>query len=170
MKLQASYIGLILGATISTAVLFAASASAQAAVPASDSTQAVQGKLERTRELLKDVQGEKGKAGEASLGEDLTHTGYRVFEGLLLCLGVLAIGVYLAKRFGLKGAVSAGRKIKIVERTPLSARTSLVLAQVEGKSILLAVGPDNVSFVELKDGGLYGDAVDLAALASGKEA
>ena len=159
--------GAVAGALMYTAAVIAPCAWAQETAPAANqaSELAIQNKLDRTRELLKDSQGEKGRpaAGASAggdIGGDIALTGVRVLEGLLLCLGVLALGVYIAKRFGFKPAGGAARKIKLIERTPLSSRTALVLAEIEGKTVLISVGAERVSFFEVRDAALFGDGLN----------
>jgi len=121
----------------------------------------VESKLERTREILKGNHEEKDKApaGE-KVEDDLGKTGFRLMKGLLLCLGVFAIGIYIAKRLGLKPAVAGGKKIRILDRAALTPRSSLVLVEAEGKSVLVAVGSEHVALLEVKDAAMLGAAID----------
>lgn len=70
----------------------------------------------------------------------------RLFSGLLICLGVFCCGIYLAKRRGLIKHTGE-RRVSILERIPLTARTSLVLLEKDGKEILLSVGSEQVSYL-----------------------
>ena len=73
--------------------------------------------------------------------------GYSMFLGLGLCLAVLSVGVWAAKKFGwVQPAKRAGR-LKVIERTALSAKTSLCLVEAQGKQFLVSVGSERVSVV-----------------------
>lgn len=107
------------------------------------------GKMERTREILNnDAQGKI---------EDLEHKksplpgegGYvfKMVQALGLCIGVLLVGAFVIRKINPQLVKSASRKIKIIERTAVSPRTALVLAELDGKSILFSVGSERVSLL-----------------------
>ena len=86
-----------------------------------------------------------GKWADGQEGET-SQLGFGVLKALGLCVGVFLIGVAVTKRY--RGGVQTGgaRRLRVVERVPLSSKTHLVIAEVEGNQVLLAVGPDRVSF------------------------
>ncbi|MDZ4785052.1 MAG: flagellar biosynthetic protein FliO [bacterium] len=87
---------------------------------------------------------------EASTGSSIL----RMIEGLVLVAGIFLVGVHLYKKFVLKDKSLPnkfrGRRIKIIERTPISSKASLLLVEIEGKKVLVGVGSENVSITELE--------------------
>ena len=74
----------------------------------------------------------------------------KMFQGLALCLGVFLVGAGIAKRF-LKVQHKAGSKrMKICERMPLTAKTSVFLVEVDGATQMIAVGSERVSSLEVR--------------------
>ena len=69
-----------------------------------------------------------------------------MFEGLAACLGVFFIGLHFYRKFHGNTGVATSRTLTIKERLSISPKTSLVIIEWEGKPLLLAVGPDTVSF------------------------
>lgn len=78
-------------------------------------------------------------------------TPFLMFKGLGVCLAVLLIGAWIVKKTGLAKPRTGSGRIKILERCPLSTKSSIVLLEIEGKSILVAVGPEQVTL--LSEGG-----------------
>ena len=113
-----------------------------------DSNVADADKLEKTRAIL----AENSNAKEAPTPswrteeQSLSGAGMSMVKSLVLCIGIFLVGAAIYRKFALKGSISAGRRIKIMERTPLSSRTFLSIVEVDGKTVLLACGPDRVSF------------------------
>lgn len=116
-----------------------------------------QGKIEKTKELM--AGGKSAESGgSSSFGADwksgaatdisAQETGFRMIKGLGICLGVLFIGVYFYKKYALQGNVSVGRTMKILERMPVSTRTSVILAEVKGRRVLLSVGSERVTMLD----------------------
>lgn len=86
-----------------------------------------------------------------SLAADTADTqpnGFTMLKGLSLCLGVFLIGISILRKIhdkggGLKGAA---RKVRIIEKTQVTTKTTLILAEYAGREILFTVGNEQVSF------------------------
>ena len=117
--------------------ILVATPSAVFAVPSQDSTPSTQ-----------------PKGWRIGVGVDaptLEESGTKMIQGLAVCGFVLCVGVWGYKRYILKAPAVASRKMKIIERMPLSPRSTLVLIEVEGKKKLVAMGSDPVSFHDLAE-------------------
>jgi flagellar biogenesis protein FliO len=66
----------------------------------------------------------------------------RMIGGLFLCLGCLGGGLHLYKRFVIPRAKGDGRRLQVVERLPLSSKSSLLLVKLDGKEFMLSTGPE----------------------------
>jgi len=101
-------------------------------------------KLEQTRAILAERAG--GTGGPAAAETVSTASlAWRMFQGLGLCLGGFLVGMYLYRRAtGVKSGPHR-RRMQVLERVPLAGKTALVLAEVDGRAVLLAVGPDRVT-------------------------
>jgi len=97
---------------------------------------------------------------EEARGPEGSGLGLRVLEGLALCLGALFAGLGLYRKFTGDRPMVKGRRMRVVERVMIAPKTSLVLARVDGKEIVLAVG-DKVSFLELDTDEQYINEMDL---------
>lgn len=82
---------------------------------------------------------------------DLGRSGLRMFEGLCLIVGGLLIVSYLLKRFAPRRVCGTGRRMKIIERMPVSAKSALLLLEVDSRKFMVAVGPDKVNFAEIPE-------------------
>ena len=69
-------------------------------------------------------------------------------KGLALCLAVFCIIVYLLKRLNPHSVHSGKRRLAVLERLPLSPKSSLVLIQVDGRTRVLAVGSEQVQMLD----------------------
>jgi flagellar biogenesis protein FliO len=105
-------------------------------------------KLERTRALL-----QQGPPSEEQQTTPASGLGVRMFQGLALAIAVLCAGVYLAKRRGI-GQVGSARSIRIIERCALSARSTLILVEVNGKKMLIGVGSETPTLLAPRTSGL----------------
>ena len=74
-----------------------------------------------------------------------------MFQGLGLCLAIFFIGLHLYKRFHKHTEQSVSRRLRLIERIPLSGKSTLVLALRDGKPILLTVGSERVSLLQVDD-------------------
>lgn len=75
-------------------------------------------------------------------------TGGKMLKGLGLCVGVFLIGVALCQRLRARATAAGGGRMRVIERLPLSAKTSLILVECEGRTLLAAVGPERVTLHE----------------------
>lgn len=74
-------------------------------------------------------------------------SGIRVVEGMLLTLGVFFLGVWgYQKMNGHSMPKLSSRRMKVIERISVGSKTSLVLAEIDGRSVLLSVGGERVAF------------------------
>ncbi len=75
--------------------------------------------------------------------------GMRMIQALALCVGALLVGLHLFKKYNkTAGRAPSGRKMRVIERIAVSAKTSLVMLDVEGRTVVISVGPDHVSQVQ----------------------
>ncbi|MCB0337285.1 MAG: FliO/MopB family protein, partial [Bdellovibrionales bacterium] len=65
-------------------------------------------------------------------------------KGLVLCVGVLLIGLSIAKRMRPDRFTQESR-VRIRERVALTPKVSLLIVEIDGKEQLLTVGSDQVS-------------------------
>jgi flagellar biogenesis protein FliO len=115
--------------------------------------QSAEDRLAKTRKLVQErAQDTTGHAATPAWKSEpdsggLAGTGFKMFQGLALCVGLLLIGMHFFKKLDARNRVrSPGRRMRIIERISVAAKTTLVLAEVDGKKILMAVGNDKVSF------------------------
>ncbi len=78
---------------------------------------------------------------------DLTASLFSMFKGLAICILLLFALIWVLKKIKSPIVSGQGKKLKIIERLPVSARSSLLLVEVNKKQILVGVGPDNVNLV-----------------------
>ena len=78
---------------------------------------------------------------------DLTASFFSMFKGLAICIALLLVVIWVLKKIKAPIVTGQGRKLKIIERLPVSARSSLLLVQVENRQMLVGVGADPVSLV-----------------------
>jgi flagellar biogenesis protein FliO len=86
--------------------------------------------------------------------------GLRMLEGLALCTALFFIGMGAYRKISGDRPMPRGRRLRLVERMAVAPKTSLVLATVDGKEVLLAVG-DKVSFMRLSPEDQYVDEMEL---------
>lgn len=123
-----------------------------------DQSQNLEQKLARTKKLFADKEqaAASGKPAAAwsteSDSSTLAGTGFKMIQGLGLCVGVLLIGVHFFKKYNPQNNPRApGRSMRIIEKMAVAPKTSLVLATVEGRKILFAVGNERVSFFSTQE-------------------
>lgn len=132
----------------------------QAVLLAEESVAQVQvDRMERTRKLLVERQEEPKQPAAATEVEGL---GGRMAKGLLLCLGMLGLAVFLLKKFHPAAAAQAGsRHMKLIERLSIGPRTALCLAEVDGTKVLFSVGSEQVTLISrLNEGTGFSDSLD----------
>ncbi len=76
----------------------------------------------------------------------------RMFQGLFACLAVLVGGSWIYRRYVVKEPLGTTRRLKIIERLPLGAKGALCLVEVEGRTVLVGMGAETFSFMELSKG------------------
>jgi flagellar biosynthetic protein FliO len=69
-------------------------------------------------------------------------------KGLALCLAVFCVIVFLLKRLNPHSLHSGKRRLAVLERLPLSPKSSLVLIQVDGRTRVIAVGSEQVQMLD----------------------
>jgi flagellar biogenesis protein FliO len=74
--------------------------------------------------------------------------GLRMVEALLLCLGVFFVGVYFYRKKTGHSPLKRTNRMRVLDRVFVAPKTSLVLAEVDGRQVLLAVGSEQVSFFQ----------------------
>ena len=86
----------------------------------------------------------------------------RTLGSLGLVLGLLAGGLWLLRRVKLRlpGVAGAGKRLELVERTPIDGKRSAVLIRRDGREHLLLVGPEGTTVVE---SAILTDALDRDA-------
>jgi flagellar biogenesis protein FliO len=68
---------------------------------------------------------------------------------LLVLMAIAAFVLWYAKREGIRIRLpGVSKRLKVVERLTLSQRTSLVLIEFDGRTLLLGVAGDRISVVE----------------------
>jgi flagellar biogenesis protein FliO len=86
---------------------------------------------------------------DAETGEPDKQPGaMRMVQGLGLCIGLFLVGVAIAKRINPKLAVVNEQRMCVRSRLPLTSKTQLVLAEVDGQEVLIAVGQEHVSLMQ----------------------
>jgi len=66
-------------------------------------------------------------------------------QGLAVCLAVLAGGVYAYRRIHPQAAITTKRRMRVRERLPLTSKAQLLLVEIDGREVVVAVGSDHVS-------------------------
>jgi flagellar biogenesis protein FliO len=62
--------------------------------------------------------------------------------GLFLCFGLFGAGVHLYRRYVIPRATSDKRRLQIIERLPLTSKSSLLLVKLDGKEFMLSTGSE----------------------------
>lgn len=73
---------------------------------------------------------------------DARNSVLRMIGGLFLCLGCFGGGLHMYKRFVVPRSKSDKRRLQIVERLPLSSKSSLLLVRLDGKEFMLSTGAE----------------------------
>lgn len=126
-------------------------------VQAEQPTQVVEGgieqKLERARRLVSEREDSKIRDEHSNVSVDSAPQApsvLRMLEALGLCVGFFLVGAHFLKRINGKHGIGSSKRMRILERLPVSPKTTMVLAQVDGKTILLSVGAERVTAVSLE--------------------
>jgi flagellar biogenesis protein FliO len=88
--------------------------------------------------------------GLQSVSEPAARPGslFRMMGGLLFCLGVFGGGVHLYRRFVAPVSQSGKRRMRVIERLPLTQKSTLVMVSCDGREILLTVGSETARVVQ----------------------
>lgn len=123
-------------------------------------------RLEKINSLVsqREAQGKAAREGAAPLavppGGDGAGMGLRMLEGLVLCTALFFIGLGAYRKITGDRPMPKGRRMRLVERMIVAPKTSLVLATVDGKEVLLAVG-EKVSLMRLSQEDSYVEEMEL---------
>ena len=82
----------------------------------------------------------------------LSSNAGRMVAGLAMCVGVFLIGAWLVRRASGKIKPTNTRSLRVVERMPITSKTSLMLVEVDGRRVMISAGPDKVSFFAPESG------------------
>ena len=108
-------------------------------------------KLERAKAIAQESRAaEKEKKNAAP--PSFASSGVKMTQGLALCVAILLIGAFLAKKFKVGAVNSGARSMKVLERLPLTPKTALLLAEVQGQRVILSVGSEQVQFLKVAEG------------------
>ena len=119
--------------------------------------QAQEDEIDSRSEAIKEIvtkSREEKKAivtGDQTEGTEDANPFLKVMKGLAIIIASFLILVHFYKRFYLNKEQDLTRRIQIIERTPLSAKSALVLAQVDGRKVLIGVGEVSISPLETAD-------------------
>ena len=104
--------------------------------------------IARLKQGLKPEQTTNEAVAAAQSGESLNlpEAGLNLVKALGFCVGLFLVGVALARRMRGGAGASRGERLTIVERALLAPKTWLVLAEVDGRQVLVAVSPEGVVF------------------------
>ena len=108
-----------------------------------------QERMESAVQAKRDGQNQQKNIPEES---PLSSNGVRMIAGLALCVGVFLIGAWLVRRASGKIKPMNTRSMRVVERMPVTSKTALMLIEVDGRRVMLAAGPDKVSFYAPESG------------------
>ena len=86
--------------------------------------------------------------------------GMRAVQALMLCTAVFLIGVFLYRKATGAKPMARSRRMRVLERLTLAPKTSLVIAEVNGREVLLAVG-EKVSIMDLHGTEEYQQEMEL---------
>lgn len=100
--------------------------------------------------------------GLAAARPDLWSSGLRMAGGLIVVLGLLAVGVAVLRR--VRGAALGGRMpIRVLASASLGSRQNIVVVEVEGRRLVVGVTPGGMELLaDLTAAGPDGDAADAA--------
>lgn len=87
-------------------------------------------------------------------------TGFVMLRALGICIGVLLVFTWLLQRISGKGKSGKEKLLKIIDRIPIGAKANLLLVEIEGQRVCLAVGSDNVSQIGVRAVSVATDSFD----------
>lgn len=108
----------------------------------------LENKLEKTRQIYSAAEnGSPAVSWKTQPDAEIGGSFLRMFQALGLCIAVLLIGLHFYKKFHPQAPKQFGKSMRVVERLPIGPKSSLVLAEVNGQRIVLAVGSENIKQV-----------------------
>ena len=122
-------------------------------------------RLERIKTLVaeRDVVAKSGTVGVAPAKQENAEGGsfaLKVLQGLIICTGVFFIGVFVYRKLSGDRPMVKGRRMRVIERISVAPKAALVLAAIDGKEVVLAVG-EKVSFVRLAGSEDYQEEMEI---------
>ncbi len=88
-----------------------------------------------------------------------TVSGMRVVQGLGMCLAVFFLGIFVLKKLRGDTGVCSQRTMRVIERLSIAPKQNLLLVDVDGARVLLAVGPERTELLReyYSEGGISKD-------------
>lgn len=83
-----------------------------------------------------------------STAEEPRSNSLRMLQGLGLCVGLFLVGVAIARRINPRLRVVNEQRLSVRSRIPLTSKTQLILAEIDGREVLVAVGQENVALLQ----------------------
>jgi flagellar biogenesis protein FliO len=81
------------------------------------------------------------------LGGSMVSSSLKMIGALFFCLGVFAIGVRLARRFGPTPKTLRRRRIEVRERLSLNSKSAIFLIAVDNREYLVTSGSEQTSIL-----------------------
>jgi len=141
-------------ALIASLLVWVSGAGAESAAPVDPASAA---KLEQARALVAERAAVRSEAAAAGAPESEWRSTEEVSVGgaavkmvtaLGLVLGTLLIGLHIHRKVTGKSTPLRSRRLKLIERLPVSGKTALVLVELDGRPLVLSVGGDRVTALE----------------------
>lgn len=104
-------------------------------------------KMQRTRELVE--QGSHPTNQEKIDSFDAKSSAISVLQSLVLLVGIVFVGAWGYKKYVLKDKVVTNRTLKITERIPIAPKANLLLAEIDGRKVLVGLTSDSIALLEL---------------------
>jgi flagellar biogenesis protein FliO len=79
---------------------------------------------------------------------DMGGSFFRMIGGTLFCIGVFGAGVHVYRKFIGQPTTGSKRRLKVIERLTLAPKTNLVLVSLDGRELLISVGPDQARLMQ----------------------
>ena len=97
---------------------------------------------------IKNLIAERGQADKNAQAEkeqfakqqsEATSNGLRVVQALMLCTATFLIGIFVYRKITGAKPMARSRRMRVLERMSLAPKTSLVIAEGNGRELLFAV-------------------------------
>ncbi len=73
---------------------------------------------------------------------------WKMAKGLGLCLATFCLVIFALKRHRRFSGVTGTQRMRLIERMPLSSKNSLALVEVDGRSLLVSVSAESVTYLK----------------------